>query len=113
LLGSAITHLGLTLFEEMIFDQGQLINGSLLDYQVASFKDLPVAFQPIIVEVPHETGPFGAKGVGETGTLTVSSAVANAIEDAVGVRIRDLPITPEKVLRALSQKANEDRSNEP
>jgi CO/xanthine dehydrogenase Mo-binding subunit len=60
--------------------------------------------QPIIVEVPHETGPFVAKGVGETGTLTVSSAVANAIEDATGVRIRDLPITPEKVLRALSQR---------
>jgi CO/xanthine dehydrogenase Mo-binding subunit len=104
LLGSAITHLGLTLFEEMIFDEGQLVNGSLLDYQIASFKDLPESFQPIIVEVPHETGPFGAKGVGETGTLTVSSAVANAIEDAVGVRIRDLPITPEKVLRALSQR---------
>jgi CO/xanthine dehydrogenase Mo-binding subunit len=88
----------------MIFDEGQLVNGSLLDYQIASFKDLPESFQPIIVEVPHETGPFGAKGVGETGTLTVSSAVANAIEDAVGVRIRDLPITPEKVLRALSQR---------
>jgi CO/xanthine dehydrogenase Mo-binding subunit len=104
LLGSAITHLGLTLFEEMIFDEGQLVNGSLLDYQVASFKDLPESFQPIIVEVPHETGPFGAKGVGETGTLTVSAAVANAIEDAVGVRIRDLPITPERLLRALSRR---------
>jgi CO/xanthine dehydrogenase Mo-binding subunit len=104
LLGSAITHLGLTLFEEMIFDDGQLVNGSLLDYQVASFKDLPDSFRPIIVEVPHETGPFGAKGVGETGTLTVSAAIANAIEDAIGVRIRDLPITPERILRALAEK---------
>jgi CO/xanthine dehydrogenase Mo-binding subunit len=104
LLGSAITHLGLTLFEEMIFDQGQLVNGSLLDYQVASFKDLPDHFRPIIVQVPHETGPFGAKGVGETGTLTVSAAIANAIEDATGVRIRDLPITPERLLRALAEK---------
>ncbi len=104
LLGSAITHLGLTLFEEMIFDEGQLINGSLLDYQVASFKDLPDSFRPIIVQVPHETGPFGAKGVGETGTLTVSAAIANAIHDATGVRIRDLPITPERVLRALAEK---------
>jgi CO/xanthine dehydrogenase Mo-binding subunit len=58
----------------------------------------------IIVEVPHETGPFGAKGAGETGALTVAPAVANAIEDAVGVRIRDLPITPEKILRALAEK---------
>ena len=105
LLGSAITHLGLTLFEEMIFDEGQLVNGSLLDYQVASFKDLPDLFRPIIVQVPHETGPFGAKGVGETGTLTVSAAIANAIHDATGVRIRDLPITPERVLRALAEKS--------
>jgi CO/xanthine dehydrogenase Mo-binding subunit len=104
LLGSAITHLGLTLFEEMIFDEGQLVNGSLLDYQVASFKDLPDSFRPIIVQVPHETGPFGAKGVGETGTLTVSAAIANAIHDATGVRIRDLPITPERLLRALTEK---------
>jgi CO/xanthine dehydrogenase Mo-binding subunit len=104
LLGAAITHLGLTLFEEMIFQEGQLINGSLLDYQVASIKDLPEYFRPIVVEVPHESGPFGAKGAGETGALTVAPAIANAIDDAVGVRIRDLPITPEKVLRALTEQ---------
>jgi CO/xanthine dehydrogenase Mo-binding subunit len=85
-----------------------LINGSLLDYQVASFGDLPDSFRPIIVQVPHETGPFGAKGVGETGTLTVSAAIANAIEAATGVRIRDLPITPERVLRALAEKDGAD-----
>jgi CO/xanthine dehydrogenase Mo-binding subunit len=106
LLGSAITHLGLTLFEEMIFDEGQLVNGSLLDYQVASIKDLPESFRSIVVEVPHETGPFGAKGVGETGALTVSAAIANAIDDAIGVRIRELPITPERVLRAWCAKNN-------
>jgi CO/xanthine dehydrogenase Mo-binding subunit len=104
LLGSAITHLGLTFFEEMIYEQGQVVNGSLLDYQVASIKDLPESFRPIIVEVPHDMGPFGAKGVGETGTLTVSAAIANAIQDAIGVRIRDLPITPEKILRALANR---------
>jgi CO/xanthine dehydrogenase Mo-binding subunit len=102
LLGAALTHLGLTLFEEMVFDEGQLLNGSLLDYQLASIKDMPESFRPVVVEVPHESGPFGAKGAGETGALTVAPAVANAIEDAVGVRIRDLPITPEKILRALS-----------
>jgi CO/xanthine dehydrogenase Mo-binding subunit len=91
LLGSATTHLSLTLFEEMIFEEGQLLNGSLLDYQIASLKDLPETFEPIVVEEPHESGPFGAKGVGETGTLTVSAAIANAIEDAIGIRIRDLP----------------------
>jgi len=101
LLGASLMHLGLTMFEEMIFQDGQLVNGSLLDYQVASIKDMPETVRPIIVQVPHEDGPFGAKGVGETGALTVAPAIANAIADAVGVRIRDLPITPEKVLRAL------------
>jgi CO/xanthine dehydrogenase Mo-binding subunit len=110
LLGSAITHLGLTLFEEMIFEEGQLVNGSLLDYQVASIKDLPDTFRPIIVQVPHETGPFGAKGVGETGTLTVSAAIANAIDDATGARIRELPITPEKILRALTEQTSRTRA---
>ncbi len=107
LLGAAVMHLGLTLFEEMVFDEGQLVNGSLLDYQVASFKDLPELLRSIIVEVPHESGPYGAKGAGETGALTVAPAIANAIEDAIGVRIRDLPITPEKVLRALAEKRGE------
>jgi len=102
LLGSAITHLGLTLFEEMVFDEGRLLNGSLLDYQIASVKDMPEDFRSIVVEVPHESGPFGAKGVGETGALTVSAAIANAVEDATGVRIRELPLTPEKILRHLS-----------
>ncbi len=104
LQGAALMHLGLTMFEEMIFDEGQLINGSLLDYQVASIKDMPQLVRPIVVQVPHEDGPFGAKGAGETGALTVAPAIANAIEDAVGVRIRDLPITPERVLRALAEK---------
>ncbi len=59
------------------------------------------------MEVPHETGPFGAKGAGETGTITVSPAIANAIEDAIGVRIRDLPITAEKILRRLAERDQE------
>jgi CO/xanthine dehydrogenase Mo-binding subunit len=104
LLGAAVMHVGLTMFEEMIFDQGQLINGSLLDYQIASCKDMPRLVRPIVVQVPHESGPFGAKGAGETGALTVAPAIANAIADAVGVRLRDLPLTPEKVLRALADQ---------
>jgi CO/xanthine dehydrogenase Mo-binding subunit len=104
LQGAALMHLGLTLFEEMIFDQGQLINGSLLDYQIAAFKDMPQLVRPIVVQVPHESGPFGAKGAGETGALTVAPAIANAIADAVGVRLRDLPLTAEKVLRALADQ---------
>jgi CO/xanthine dehydrogenase Mo-binding subunit len=104
LQSAAIMHMGLTMFEEMIFDEGQLVNGSLLDYQTVSIKDMPQNIRPIVVQVPHEDGPFGAKGAGETGALTVAPAIANAIEDACGVRIRDLPITPEKVLRALADR---------
>jgi CO/xanthine dehydrogenase Mo-binding subunit len=104
LQSAAIMHMGLSMFEEMIFDEGQLINGSLLDYQVPSINDMPEFIRPIVVQVPHEDGPFGAKGAGETGALTVAPAIANAIHDAVGVRIRDLPITPERVLRALAEK---------
>jgi CO/xanthine dehydrogenase Mo-binding subunit len=66
---------------------------------------MPDELVPIVVEVPHPDGPFGAKGVGESGLLAVSPAVANAVEAAVGVRIRDLPITPEKILRALANRA--------
>jgi CO/xanthine dehydrogenase Mo-binding subunit len=65
---------------------------------------MPETVQPVVVQVPHGDGPFGAKGAGETGALTVAPAIANAIHDAAGVRIRDLPITPEKVLRALEEK---------
>ena len=83
------------------FDEGQLINGTLLDYPVPSLLDLPDEFVVIVVEEPHRTGPFGAKGVGETGILATAPAIANAIADATGVRIRSLPFTPERVLMSL------------
>ena len=101
LVGAATMHLGLTLFEQMVFQDGQLLNGSLLDYQIASIKDVPAACHPIVVQVPHKDGPFGAKGIGETGALTVAAAVANALEDAVGVRVRDIPLTAERIHEAL------------
>ena len=64
------------------------------------------------IEVPHERGPFGAKGMGETGTFGVSPAIANALYDAVGVRILELPLTPEKVLRAIRDAENRPLSVE-
>jgi CO/xanthine dehydrogenase Mo-binding subunit len=103
--GAALMGLGHALFEQMVWDRGQLVNGTLIDYAVPSMLDMPDELVPIVVEVPHPDGPFGAKGVGESGLLAVSPAVANAVEAAVGVRIRDLPITPEKILRALSDQA--------
>jgi xanthine dehydrogenase molybdenum-binding subunit len=60
--------------------------------------------ETVIFEEPSKSGPFGAKGVGMSGTICVPAAIANAIYDAVGVRITDMPITPEKVLAAIKQK---------
>ena len=101
LQGAAIMHLGLTLFEEMIFDQGNSSMARCWITRSLRLKTCRSPFGPSLSEVPHADGPFGAKGAGETGALTVAPAIANAIHDAVGMRIRELPITPEKVLRAL------------
>ena len=101
IVGAALMGLGHALFEQMVFDHGQLVNGTLLDYPVPSIRDVPDEIVPLVVEVAHPGGPFGAKGVGESGLLAVSPAIANAIEAAVGVRIHDLPMTAERILRAL------------
>lgn len=105
LQGGAIMGIGHALFDEIILDEGQIVNGTLLDYQIPSIKDLPRILTPIIVENPHRSGPFGAKGVGETGIIPIAPAIANAVRDAVGVRITTLPLTPEKILNAMSNGA--------
>lgn len=103
LRGAAIMGLGIALFEELVFDEGQMINGTLLDYQLPSVRDVPGKLTPIIVENPHRSGPFGAKGVGETGLIPIAPAIGNAIRDAVGVRLTRLPLSPERVLTAMDQ----------
>jgi CO/xanthine dehydrogenase Mo-binding subunit len=95
--GNVIYGLGPAMLEEMVFDHGQLINPNLSDYQVPSIKDIPDELHTFSVE--SESGEF--HGIGEMTLPSVAPAIANAIYDAVGVRIRDLPITAEKVLRAL------------
>jgi CO/xanthine dehydrogenase Mo-binding subunit len=104
LTGSAIMGLGHTLFDQLVFDQGQMINATLLDYQLPSIKDLPDRLTPIIVESAHKDGPFGAKGVGETGILPIAPAYANALRDACDVRVTELPLTPERVLHHLDAR---------
>jgi CO/xanthine dehydrogenase Mo-binding subunit len=92
--------LGFTLTEDMIFDGGQVTNPSFADYKIPGFRDVPV-MESEMVTATQETGPFGAKGIGESSTFGVSPAIANAIEDAVGIRLTELPIRPEAVLKAL------------
>jgi len=101
--GGFVQGLGYTLSEEIVFDGGKVINPSFADYKIPIAMDIP-PLTPIIVEAHDETGPYGAKGLGEPGLVGVAPAIANAIFDAVGVRIKDLPITPEKVLDAIKGK---------
>jgi CO/xanthine dehydrogenase Mo-binding subunit len=103
LTGAALMQLGFTLFEEMIFSDGQVVNASLADYKLPGFLDVPRDLTAVLVEVPHRYGPFGAKGLGETGIFSPSPAIANALYDAVGVVVTDLPLTPERVLRAIRE----------
>lgn len=102
--GAAVMGLGQTLFERMIYDDGgHLLNGDPLTYRVPLAEDLPIAFRTITQEQGHGPGPYGSKGAGEATILPIASAVANAVHDAIGVRITELPITPVKILEALGK----------
>jgi CO/xanthine dehydrogenase Mo-binding subunit len=101
LAGAAITGIGQAMFEEIAYDNGQLINPNLVDYVLPSLGDMPSVIDPICVEVPDRNGPFGAKGIGESALIPVAPAIANAIYDAVGVRVKDLPIKAEKIYLGL------------
>jgi CO/xanthine dehydrogenase Mo-binding subunit/aerobic-type carbon monoxide dehydrogenase small subunit (CoxS/CutS family) len=101
--GAVLQGLGHTLFEEMVYDGGQLLNGTLLDYRVPRAADVPVRFECQFVENADGPGPFGAKGAGEGSLVPVSPAVGNALARLTGVRFRELPLTPERVWRALRE----------
>jgi CO/xanthine dehydrogenase Mo-binding subunit len=99
--GGAMQGLGSALFEALISEDGQLLNPNLVDYHVPMFHDVPERFSTILLQNANGPGPFGAKGVGESGMFCVAPAIGNAIAQATGVRIRELPLTPERVWRAL------------
>ena len=109
LSGASIMQLGFSLFEKMQFDaDGQLRNASFAEYKIPGFHDIPAEIVNEAVVAQQSTGPFGGKGVGETGTFGVSPAIANAIHDAVGVRLTSLPMTPEAVFNAISSNAGRE-----
>ncbi len=99
--GAAIMQLGFTMTENMVFRDGQLTNGSLADYKIPSLLDMPTEFINEFVESRQNSGPFGAKGTGESATIALSPAIGNAIADAIGIRLTDLPLTPESIYRAI------------
>lgn len=100
--GAAMQAIGHTMFEEMLYEDGQLLNPNLVDYRVPLFTDLPEVFETVLIESGDGPGPYGAKGVGEGGIVAVAPAMANAIFNATGTRITELPLTPERVWRALN-----------
>jgi len=97
--------LGHTLLEEMLYADGHLLNGTLLVYRVPRADDVPAELECRFVENADGSGPFGAKGAGEGSLIPVSPAVANALARLTGVRLRDLPLTPERVWRALRARS--------
>lgn len=99
--GAAMQGIGHTFFEQLVYENGQLLNPNLVDYRVPSFSEVPEEFHTVLVENGDGPGPFGVRGMAEGGILSVAPSVCNAIDRATGVRIRDLPLTPERVWRAL------------
>jgi CO/xanthine dehydrogenase Mo-binding subunit len=101
--GAGYTGVGYGLTEEIKVRNGRVMNPSFRDYQMLTAMDV-IPIETVIVEPGDRDGPYGAKGVGEPGLVPTAPAIANAIYDAIGVRIRDLPITPEKILTALKER---------
>jgi CO/xanthine dehydrogenase Mo-binding subunit len=102
--GGVMNAIGHTLVEQMIYKDGQLLNPNLVDYRIPSFGNLPQSFETILVESHNGPGPFGAKGTGEGGLLPVAAAIGNAVYHATGIRMYDLPLTPEKVWARLREE---------
>ena len=101
--GGAVMGFGHALFEETIYREGQLQNGDAFQYRLPVMKDIPEVFYSSMLEKEDGPGPFGSKGMSQTSIVTVAPAIGNAVYDALGVRVRSLPITPEKILRAMGK----------
>lgn len=101
--GSVLFGIGQTLFEDLVYRDGQLINSNLIDYRLPKFGDVPLSFTTIILEQGGGPGPYGAKGMGEGGMLGVAPAVCNAINNATGLRLKAVPLEGEKVWKRISE----------
>jgi CO/xanthine dehydrogenase Mo-binding subunit len=101
--GGAVMGFGHALYEEVVYRDGQMQNGDPFQYRLPVMGDIPELFHSSMLENGDGPGPFGSKGMSQTSIVTVAPVIGNAIHDAIGVRIRSLPITPEKILRALGK----------
>ena len=104
--GGAVIGFGHALLEELVYQDGQMQNGDPFQYRLPVMGDIPELFRVSMIENEDGPGPFGSKGMSQTSIVIVAPVIGNAIYDAIGVRIRSLPITPEKILRALGKFAD-------
>ena len=101
--GAIAMGLGTTLWEEVIVEKGRILNPKFTDYKLTTALDITEIY-PIIVEEAHDQGPYGAKGVGEPALAPTAVAIANAVYDAVGIRIKNFPLTAERILKTLKER---------
>jgi len=101
--GGTVQGIGMALMEEQVTKEGKTLNADLTGYLAPTSMDIPY-FSTRFIENEDSDGPYGAKGIGEPSLIATAPAIANAIYDAIGVRIYHLPITPEKILKALKEK---------
>ena len=107
--GGIMMGLGYALWEGLLFEEGKIANASFADYKIPTARDIPTAI-PIIVEKNYAAEPYGAKGVGEMAVFGIAPAIANAVARAVGVRIKDLPMSAEKLLEQIKKKPGREGS---
>lgn len=98
--GGAVMGIGYALMEQLMIEDGKVATANFGDYKIPTIKDIPL-LKTSVTENPRGSGPYNSMAIGETANIPVAAAIANAVEDAVGVRITELPITSEKVLAAL------------
>lgn len=103
--GGMMQALGTVLYEELLLKDGKVLNKSFVDYKIPTIDNTPETFIAMGVEHPEETGPYGARGIGEPAMVPGAPAIANAIFNATGCRFTEMPITPERMLKALQEKA--------
>ena len=103
-IGGFAQGVGFALYEQVLTERGRILNPSFTDYKIPTIAEMDFPLEVAFIETDDDAGPFGAKGVGEPGLVPTAPAIANAIYDAIGVRMRHLPMTPERVLAAIDER---------
>jgi len=104
--GGVSMSIGEALYELLIREEGKTLNSTYRDYKLPTFTDVPEKVESVFIEVPHKEAPYGNIGIGEAVVLGTTAAISNAVYNAIGVRIKQLPITGEKIVKALAEDTN-------